>query len=322
MALSVYLPRTPVVVNRMYQNALERRSPFVDSPTKRQEHFFRGVRQPEKRNFLNKSYSIGPHDSNFLLCGFHHAEVFGWWFDPSVHQREIDDDDVFWDAAVDLTPDHLDTKSKVKLVREFCLSPSGNWLKHFGPDWTRAYRLSKTDPIIKSLLDAEDILLGLRLAIRRATADKNGGQYPSQIPDEYFVDINTACFLDIFDFLEKAPILDNMHRVYTLMTQKPFLERCSIFMRALKWTEFRGVRPDLIPEILMTAFVPVSKTSEQAHMNIGNFNACMEAFGNIDPILLKRTLLDEWPKDPLLFIFANCCRTYREVEPDIYKFDF
>lgn len=322
MALSVYLPRTPLIVNRSYRNSLERRSAFTDNPAKGQEHFFRGVRQSEKKNFLNGQYSIGPHDQNPLLCGFHHAEVFGWWFNPKEHQVEIDDDDVFWEAAVNLTPDHLDLRSKMKLIREFALSPSRNWPKFFGPDWTRAYQLSQTDPIAVSLLDAEDLLLGLRFRLRDASSCIGNKDHHPGISLDYSVDINTSVFLDIFDFLEKSGILNNTTQLCEAITEKNFLHKCFALSKELKSPDFHGNRFDLISNIITTAFFPVPGRQDQAHMNMGNFASCLKALNRIDPASLRRQMLDSEPKDPLFFIFANSCKRHMEVERDIHRFDF
>ncbi len=322
MTLSVYLPRTPLIVNSLYKNTLERRSVFTDSPAKGQEHFFRGVRQAEKRNFLNRQYSIGPHDPNFLLCGFHHAEVFGWWFDPKAHQVEIDDDDVFWDAAVNLTPDHLDLRSKIKLIREFSLSPSRNWPKYLGPDWTRAYQLSQTDPIIDSLIHAENLLLELRFRLREASSHRKDPDYKPDTSLDYSVDINTSVFLEIFDFLEKPRILEDTTELCNGVTAKAFLDRCFALSRELKPPDFKGNRFDLIANIMISAFTPVPKSQDQAHMNMGNFGSCLKVLNVINPGSLRRRILDSGPQDPLFFIFANCCKRHLEVERDIYRFDF
>lgn len=322
MSSIVYVPRVPSIVNRMYARALTRRSPFVDSPSKGQVHFFRGVRQAEKKNFLNERYSIGPHDENPLLCGFHHAEVFGWWFDPQVHKREIGDDDVFWEAAVNLTPDHLDLKSKIKMIRAFSLSPSKKWYGHLGEDWAKAYALSQTDPIIVSLLDAEDILLGLRFAIRESTKGVVMGRYLSGGTDENYIDINTSDFIDIFDYLEKENILENVISIRDNIASDDFLKSFFLLAKTLKSTPFNGNMTDLIPGVIMLAFVPVPKVSGQADMNMGNFYSAMRAINDINPRTLKRRSLEAGFRDPLFFIFVNCCRSYMEVEEDIYRFEF
>jgi len=322
MASIVYVPRFHKLVNGMYARTLPRTPSFIDNPMEGRSHFFRGVRQPEKKNFLNEKYSIGPHDENPLLCGFHHAEVFGWWFDPKVHKREIDDDEVFWDAAVDLTPDHLDVKSKIKLIREFSLSPSKRWYGHLGEDWLRAFSLSRTNPVITSLLDAEDVLLGLRLWIRRATMEKCVGRHGLDVENENYVDINTSRPIDIFDYLEKESILDNVISMRESITEKSFLSVFFGLSRAIKRTSFRGDISGLIQEVIMLAFVPVPKIPGQASMNMGNFNSAMEVLKRIDQGSLRERIFDDRSRDPLFFIFANCCRNYTEVESDVYRFEF
>lgn len=319
---TVYLPRVPSRVNSMYAAALKRSSPFTDNPSKGQEHFFRGVRQPEKMNFLNKRYSIGPHDKDPVLCGFHHAEVFGWWFDPSVHEREIPDDDVFWSAAADLTPDHLDIKSKVKLIRHFGLSPSGIWRSYFGNDWQRAYTMTRTDPIAVSLLDAETLLLGLRFDIRKATNTTIGGSSPVESKYNIFVDVNTSQIIDLFDYLEKRSVYENIKSICNTLACKPVLGRLMALEKALKSSPFKGTRSDLISEVIMSAFIPVPKPSDEPQINIGNFNSALGILQKIDAGLLKRKAWDESSRDPLFFIFANCCRGYAEFEPDVYRFEF
>jgi len=322
MASVVYAPRISEVVNGMYARTLPRRTSFIDNPVKGQAHFFRGVRQHEKKNFLSERYSIGPHDENPFLCGFHHAEVFGWWFDPKVHKREIDDDEVFWDAAVDLTPDHLDLKSKIKLIREFSLSPSKKWYGHLGDDWSRAFSISKTDPVITSLLDAEDILLGLRFWIRKATMEKCVGRHGLSVENENYVDINTSRPIDIFDYLEKEGILENVISMRESMTEKSFLNVFFGLSRAIKRTSFRGDISGLIQNIIMLAFVPVPKAPVRASMNMDNFSSAMEVFKRMDHGFLADRILDDRSTNPLFFIFANYCRNYMQVERDVYRFEF
>lgn len=322
MASIVYVPRIPEVVNGMYARSLPRRPYFVDNPVKEQVHFFRGVRQHEKKNFLSERYSIGPHDENPLLCGFHHAEVFGWWFDPKVHKREIDDDEVFWDAAVDLTPDHLDLKSKIKLIREFSLSPSKKWYGHLGEDWSRAFSLSQTDPVITSLLDAEDILLGLRFWIRKATMEKCVGRHGLSVENENYVDINTSRPIDIFDYLEKDGILENVISMRESITEKSFLNVFFGLSREIKKTSFRGNISELIQDIMTLAFVPVPKAPVRASMNMDNFSSAMEVFKRMDRGALAGRILDDSYMNPLFFIFANSCRNYTEAERDVYRFEF
>lgn len=322
MPTSVYLPRTTLAVGKLYASALKRSSPFTDNPSKGQEHFFRGVRHTEKKNFLNGRYSIGPHDDNPVLCGFHHAEVFGWWFDPDVHEREIPDDDVFWSAAVDLTPDHLDVKSKIKLIREFSLSPSRSWRDYFGNDWHRAYQMAQTDPIVTSLLDAEDILIGLRFAVRKKTAKIDGRESGFGSGYEIYVDINTSHFIGLFDYLDKHSILEDIVNIRDMIDEKSILDRIAVLEKSLVGTSFKGNRSDLISEILMSAFLPVPRSPEQARINSGNFSSALKMLRKIDPGSLRGDLMDDSSRDPLFYIFANRCRRYSEVEPEVFRFDF
>lgn len=318
MIMKVILPRTYFCVPSYYAKNLLNNNFFRDVHKEDEQHFFRGIKnQYEKRRFIEEKYSIGPHDERLWVCAGHSPEIFGWWFNPEIHDREVDDDDVFWPIAVDLTPDHLDLRSKIKLINEFNLSPDKNWKPYFGPDWFRAYKLAKTDPIIISLINAENTLIDIAYFIKNFSKNFRESGY----------ELNIGYFLELFQHLNPLELYPKINIVRDILTDHNLLTIISK-NKLLRDLSYSGTEKDqylgfnVIESILMSAFAPDIKTLKPSGLNLENFRNVINILKNSKNFSAKKVAEELECADVLTNFFGKISKSYYKVLDNFYIFNF
>ena len=264
----IYCPINSTWLPGAYSASFGRHQVFRDNPVAGTTHFFRGMKKEEIPDLLRPAYSIGPHDTNYSICGRFNEEVFGWWFDEKLHDRAHDSDDVFWEIGHDLTPDHLDLRSKTKLIGRFGLDPDTNWKPYLGGEWNTAYELYHGKGFARELIDAENLLLEIRNTYRDEIPCKAGHftTYPM---------INAYNMVAMMDHIDAQHVTTGADFFKQLFLDQGFIEHISDISKVLlNSTRARYSASSyisfLVSDLMMTAFLPLSKGTERAAYNYSN----------------------------------------------------
>ncbi|MCX5751549.1 MAG: hypothetical protein NT099_07790 [Candidatus Saganbacteria bacterium] len=136
---------------------------FKETPPPGTTHYYRGMKdERDLPCLLKERYQIGPHDTDPVAASGYNQTVMGFWFNGGEHEHATGHDEDLYPMASGLTPEHLDFRSKVVMVRRFGLDPTTSaWRPHLGTEWNRAFTELRDNPAVSTMLQAEDLLGGL-----------------------------------------------------------------------------------------------------------------------------------------------------------------
>ncbi len=73
----IYCPINSTWLPGAYSSRFGHHQVFRDNPAAGTTHFFRGMKKEEIPDLLRPTYSIGPHDTNYSICGRFNEEGLG-----------------------------------------------------------------------------------------------------------------------------------------------------------------------------------------------------------------------------------------------------
>lgn len=307
----IYCPRYTPQIRSQYSATVPMNGVMIENKKAKQCHYFRGMRDQELPFLINRSFGIGPHDADISLAGRYHGTVIGFWFDPNIHQDETDDDEMMWPVANGLTPDHLDLRSKAKMIRRFGLNPETNWRPYFGPDWSRAFEQLKGDVLFRSMLDSEEKMLSLRLFLSESI--KGPG-------------INPYHFIPIFDHLFPDNMEKQLDKLIAIMRSADFTRNVTAIVnginaRASSNTNMRADATDLLQDIIATAFVPFPDASRPPEINIRNLSLTVMFISRIRNVVFPKQMFGTFHRYPLsALMFATLGKPVKDKNEDVYRF--
>ncbi len=292
---------------------------FEDISRREGTHFYRGCDKAEYDQFLNPNFDIGPHADDFVGCGRFNDKLFGFWFDPKIHDVDLRDEEIFWDIAKGLSPNHLDMRSKVKLIDMHGLNPYSDWRDDFDHQWTIAYELYTSDPLARALTLAEARMVEIRDFYR--TNFVFHSNYQKSSPE-----VNSYKFVYLFDHTDPSHVETGSGLLHRELLSEAFVGRARSFCDQLETTlsggfGTRGFFESLLNGLMITAFLPVPEGVSQPGFNYGNFVDSYNFVMDFDFASLDARSINQMRKNRFYELLLRTCNEPVDIERFIKRFD-
>ena len=316
---SIYCAEHTSIVPHMYKQRFAAHTTFEDIPRPLGTHFYRGCDKAEYDQFMNPSFNIGPHAEDFTGCGRFNDKLFGFWFDPDIHDVDLMNDEIFYDIAKNLTPDHLDLRSKVKMIDMHGLDPDSNWSANFGVQWRRAYEVYTSDPLARDLTLAETRMVEIRDFYRTNFAIRSN--YQSHSPE-----VNAYKFVALFDHTDPSHVETGSALLHRQILSAEFVGRTREICSQLETTLSGGYGitdfvSSLLNGLMVTAFLPIPEGEVQPRPSYGNFVDSYNFVMDFDYASLNIRALKQMRKNTLYELLLRFDGEPSRIEKNIFEFN-